>query len=134
MMEAVNNYYKLKEKYGIGKSETWVFAIESLLQILAPFAPHITEELWHQLGHDDTIHIDHWPQWDNKYLQTDVMTIIVQVNGKLRAKLEVPVDSGEEDIKKQALENNNVKIFIGNKKPTKVIYVPGRLVSIVIND
>jgi leucyl-tRNA synthetase len=132
MMEAVNNYYRLKDKYGIGKSESWAFAIESLLQILAPFAPHITEELWQQLGHEDTIHIDHWPQWDNKYLQTDMMTIIVQVNGKLRAKLELSIDTNEAEIKQRALENDNVKLFIGDKKPTKVIYVPGRLVSVVI--
>jgi leucyl-tRNA synthetase len=110
----------------------WTFALESLLQLLAPFAPHITEELWQQLGHNDTIHIDHWPKWDDKYLQTDVMTIIVQVNGKLRAKLEVPKNSSEDEIKKMALENDNVKAFVGNKKPAKVIYVPGRLVSIVI--
>ncbi len=132
MMEAVNNYYKIKEKYKIGKSPAWTFAIESLLQILSPFAPHITEELWQQLGHGDTIHIDHWPKWDNKYLQSDTMTIIAQVNGKLRAKLEISVDMDEESIKQQALENDNVKLFIGDKKPTKVIYVPGRLVSVVI--
>jgi len=132
MMEAVNNYYRLKDKYGIGKSESWTFAIESLLQILAPFAPHITEELWQQLGHEDTIHIDNWPQWDNKYLQTDMMTIIVQVNGKLRAKLELPVDINEAEIKQRALDNDNVKLFIGDKKPTKVIYVLDRLVSVVI--
>ena len=134
MMEAVNGYYKLKEKYVIGKSEAWDFAIESLLQNLSPFAPHITEELWNQIGHDDTIHIDHWPKWDNKYLQTDIVTIIVQVNGKLRAKLEVAKDASEEDIKQLALSNDNVKLFIGNKKPAKVIYVPGRLISIVVND
>ena len=133
MMEAVNSFYKLKEKGLVGKSKTWTFAIESLLQLLAPFAPHITEELWQQLGHSDTIHIDHWPRWDDKYLQSDVMTIIVQVNGKLRAKLEVSKNSSEDDIKNTALENDNVKVFVGNKKPSKVIYVPGRLVSIVID-
>jgi leucyl-tRNA synthetase len=132
MMGAVNSYYKFKEKGQVVKSETWTFALESLLQLLAPFAPHITEELWQQLGHSDTIHIDHWPKWDDKYLQTDVMTIIVQVNGKLRAKLEVPKNSSEDEITKLALENDNVKTFVGDKKPAKVIYVPGRLVSIVI--
>jgi leucyl-tRNA synthetase len=132
MMEAVNGYYKLKEKGLVGKSQTWTFALESLLQLLAPFAPHITEELWQELGHNDTIHIDHWPKWDDKYLQTDVMTIIVQVNGKLRAKLEVQKNLSEDEIKKIALENDNVRSFVGDKKPTKVIYIPGRLVSIVI--
>jgi leucyl-tRNA synthetase len=134
MMEAVNAYYKLKEKNLVAKSESWTFALESLLMLLAPFAPHITEELWQQLGHKDTIHIDYWPMWDDKYLQSDVMTIIVQVNGKLRAKLEVPKNSSEDEITKQALENDNVRAFVGDKKPAKVIYVPGRLVSIVIKD
>lgn len=133
MMEAVNNYFKLKEKYTIGKCEAWDFAIESLLQVLSPFAPHITEELWHQIGHSETIHVDSWPKWDDKYLQTDSITIIVQVNGKLRAKLNVSKDISESEIKKLALSNDNVKLFLGNKEPAKVIYVPGRLVSIVVN-
>jgi leucyl-tRNA synthetase len=133
MMEAVNCYYKLKEKYVIGKSEAWSYAIESLLQVLSPFAPHITEELWSELGHSDTIHVDHWPIWDDKYLITDSITIVVQVNGKLRAKIEIYKDTSEDEIKKLALNNENVVKFIGNKKPTKVIYVPGRLVNIVVN-
>ena len=132
MMEAVNGYFKLKEEYAIGKSEAWKFAIESLLQILSPFAPHITEEIWHQMGNTDTIHVDHWPRWDNKYLQSDNMIIIVQVNGKLRAKLEVSKETNEDDIKSLALSNDNVRVFVGDKKPAKVIYVPGRLVNIVV--
>jgi len=132
MMEAVNSYYKLKTEYPICKSDAWTFAVESLLQILAPFAPHITEELWSQMGNTDSIHIDHWPKWDNKYLQSDMITIVVQVNGKLRAKLEVSADTSEDDIKQQALANSNVQIFMDNKKPTRVVYVPGRLVNIVV--
>jgi len=134
MMEAVNGYYNLKEQYTIGKSEAWTYAIESLLQILSPFAPHITEELWSQLGHKDTIHIDHWPKWDDKYLQTDEITIVVQVNGKLRAKITTSKDASEDEIKQLALNNENVAKFIGDKKLTKVIYVPGRLVNIVISN
>ena len=133
MMEAVNNYFKLKETFVIGKSDAWKFAIESLLQVLSPFAPHITEELWHELGHTDTIHVDQWPMWDNKYLQTDTVIIVVQVNGKVRAKLEVAKDTSEDEIKKLAMENENVKNFVSDKKPAKVIYVPGRLVNIVID-
>lgn len=132
MMESVNNLYKIKDKAGIGKNETWKFALESILQVLSPFAPHITEELWHEIGHSDTIHVDHWPKWEEKYLAVDKMTIVVQVNGKVRAKLEVSTDSSEADIKEQALDNENVKTHIGDKKPSKVIYVPGRLVSVVI--
>ncbi len=132
MMEAVNNYYKLKVQYPVGKSPAWTYAIESLLQILSPFAPHITEELWSQMGHTDTIHVDHWPTWDNQYLQMDTITIVVQVNGKLRAKLNVAADSNEDEVKQLALNDANVKSFTDGKAPTKVIYVPGRLVNIVI--
>ncbi|MET0979985.1 MAG: leucine--tRNA ligase [Candidatus Saccharimonadales bacterium] len=132
MMEAVNSYFKLKEIYPIGKSPAWTFAIESLLQVLSPFAPHITEELWQQLGHESTIHIDTWPKWDDTYLQTSTATIIVQVNGKLRAKLTVPVDTGDDEVKQLALNEPNVAKFLEDKKPTKVIYVPGRLVNIVV--
>lgn len=132
MMEAVNSYYKIKAEQPIGKSAAWTYAVESLLQLLSPFAPHITEELWHQMGNSDTIHVDHWPAWDNKYLQADNMTIVVQVNGKLRAKLEVVADTSEEQIKELALAEGNVQAFMDNKKPTKVIYVPGRLVNIVV--
>jgi leucyl-tRNA synthetase len=132
MMEAVNDYYKIKERSGIGKSAAWSFAVESLLQILAPFAPHITEELWNQLGHSDTVHIDHWPKWDDKYLQNDTVTIVVQVNGKLRAKLDVSKNISQTEIEQLALDNDNVKTFVGDKKPTKIIYVPGRLLNIVV--
>jgi len=132
MMEAVNNYYKLKNAHQIGKCDAWDFAIESLLQILSPFAPHITEELWEQIGHSETIHIDSWPVWDDKYLQTDTITIVVSINGKVRAKLDVANNISEDEAKKLALENKNVQTFIGDKKPTKVIYVPGRLVNIVV--
>ncbi|HMH70518.1 MAG TPA: class I tRNA ligase family protein [Candidatus Saccharimonadales bacterium] len=132
MMEAVNTYFKLKETYSIGKSDAWKFAIESLLQVLAPFAPHITEELWHQLGHDSTIHVDTWPKWDNSYLQTSQVNIMVQVNGKLRAKLIVAKDISEEDAKQLALSDEHVMKFVGDSVPVKVIYVPGRLINIVI--
>ena len=132
MMEAVNQYYKLKSA-GIGKgSEAWQYAIESLLQVLAPFAPHITEELWHQLGYEDSIHVDHWPEWDNSLIQTDTMTIVVQVNGKVRSKLIVDRSIDEEDVKELALAEEAVQRHLEGKQPTKVIYVPGRLVSIAL--
>lgn len=132
MMEAVNNYYKLKESFGIGKSDAWQTALEALLQVLAPFAPHITEELWADLGYADTIHIDHWPKWDDSYLVSDVATIIVQVDGKLRAKLQVTKDATQQEVEQLALHEDNVSKFTGDKKPAKIIYVPGRLINIVI--
>ena len=103
-----------------------------MVALVAPFAPHMSEQLWHDLGHDTSVHRDSWPKWDDTYIQTNEITIIVQVNGKLRAKLSVANDTSEEDVKTQALNEANVVRFLDNKKPTKVIYVPGRLVSIVI--
>ena len=132
MMEMVNGLYKLKESHGIQASETWRFALESLLQILAPFAPHITEELWQELGHADTIHVNHWPKWDEKYLVSDTMTIIVQVNGKLRSKLELPVDTDKDTIEQRALDDEKVRAYLNARGPKKVIYVPGKLVNIVV--
>jgi len=132
MMEAVNAYFKLKEVHSSGKNDAWTFAIESLLQVLAPFAPHMTEELWHQLGHETTIHIDTWPHWNDAYLQKSEMTIIVQVNGKVRAKLGFAKETDAETVKDLALREENVIKFLENKQPAKVIYVPGRLVNIVV--
>lgn len=130
MMEAVNGLYKLKESKSIAHDASWQFTLESLLQVLAPFAPHITEELWHQLGYTDTIHRDHWPQWDEQYLTSDSMTIIVQVNGKLRAKLTLAANMSEIDVRATALAHENVAKFVSGE-PKKVIYIPRKLVNIV---
>ena len=132
MMEMVNGLYKIKESHGIDTSDEWRFALESLIQILAPFAPHITEELWHEMGHDDTVHVGYWPKWDEKYLKSSVMTIIVQVNGKLRAKLELPSDMDKQGVEAAALADENVQKFTNNKPPKKMVYVPGKLVNIVV--
>lgn len=131
LMEYVNELYRIKalDNYS---SDGWKFAIESLLQLLAPFAPHITEELWAELGHNDSIHLSTWPMYDEKYLVQDVITLAVQVNGKVRAEISVPSDASEKDITEQALAQENVQKYLEGRAPKKVIYVPGRLVSIVI--
>jgi leucyl-tRNA synthetase len=131
MMECVNNLYKIKDQDQYD-SNNWLFALESIVQLMAPFAPHAAEELWRDLGHDDTVHIDHWPQLDEQYLVQDTMKLAVQVNGKVRAEIEVPADIGEEDIKATALSQENVQNHVAGKEIKKVIYVKGRLVSVVI--
>jgi leucyl-tRNA synthetase len=131
MMEMVNELYKLKAKSSSAGKE-WRFALESLVQLMAPFAPHIAEELWQQLGHNDSVHIDHWPQWDEALLVENTSTIVVQVNGKVRATIEAPVNISEDDVKKAALEDARIKELTNGKKPTRIIYVPGRLVNIVL--
>ncbi|MGB3023323.1 MAG: class I tRNA ligase family protein [Candidatus Saccharimonadales bacterium] len=128
LMELTNALYKAKP---VSASDDWRFAVESLLQLLAPFAPHVSEELWHQLGHDDSIHVDHWPVWDEQYLTHDTMTLAVQVNGKVRAEISVATDASNDDIESAALAHERVQEYLGGKKPTRVIYVPGRLVNVV---
>lgn len=132
MMETVNALYKLKDAHGIVKSPAWQQMIENLLMVLAPFAPHITEELWHQLGHADTIHVDHWPEWDESLLVADEVTIVVQVNGKVRARLVCEKGADQAAVEALAYANEHVMSFIDNKQPAKVIYVPDRLLNIVV--
>ena len=129
MMEYTNELYKFKVD-GFS-DEVWRTALETLLQLLAPMAPHIAEELWQQFGHDALIHQTMWPTWDDALTHDAVMTIIVQVNGKLRAKLDVSSDTSEDDIKKLAREHENVSKFVTDE-PKKVIYIPKKLVNIVV--
>lgn len=133
LMETVNSLYKLKEMLPMtDHQESWRWAITTLLQLLAPFAPHITEELWEQLGEKASIHTSSWPGYDERYLQRDTLTIVVQVNGKLRAQLEVATDSTQEQVIELALDNAKVQEHIGSKEVRKTIYVPGKLVNFVV--
>jgi len=99
--------------------------------LVAPFAPHIAEELWHLLGHNDTINKDHWPKVDSRYLQENTVTIAVQINGKLRATIEVPIDTDEADITKFAKVQENVAKHLVDE-PKKIIYVAGKLINFVV--
>lgn len=132
LMKLTNDLYDLKTKEKFGDRANWKFALKSLVAMVAPFAPHIAEELWHQLGHDTSVHHDSWPQWDDAYLVSDTITIAVQVNGKLRATLDMPADASEDDIKKAALEADNVVKVLDGKEPFKVIYIPKKLVNVVV--
>ncbi len=130
LMEYTNELYKLKVD---GFSDTvWRDALSALVQLISPFAPHMSEELNKELGSDILVQNTPWPVWDDSLIVDETITIIVQVNGKLRAKLTVAKDITEDEVKSLALAEENVKAFVGNEKPTKVIYVPGRLVNIVV--
>ena len=114
------------------KGESWRLALKWLLKVLAPFAPHMTEELWSQMGFEGSIHVMDWPKYDEAKLAEDTITIVLQVNGKLRAQISAPAGASKEEIEKLALDNERVKEFVGDKKPTRVIVVPGRLVNVVV--
>lgn len=133
MMEAVNGLYVQKTKTPMAQApQAWHWAIETLLQLLAPFAPHVTEELWAQLGHDTSIHTSEWPVYDEQYLASDTMTIVVQINGKVRAQLQVASDATEQTIVGQAKADERVIAHLEGKEIRKTIYVPGKLVSLVV--
>ncbi len=130
MMKATNELYELKAKSGF-VSKNWRFALESLVMLVAPFAPHTAEELWHELGHEDSVNKDNWPVLDKQYLISDTITIVVQVNGKLRAQLELPADVDEATAVEAAKQDDKVKAHLGSE-PKKVIYVAGRLINFVV--
>ena len=104
---------------------------EALLKILAPFAPHLTEELWSELGHKQSIFKEEWPKFDPELIKDETIELVVQVNGKVRETLEVDAGISEEEAKKIAQESANVKKWTEGKKIEKVVFVKGKLVSIV---
>ena len=106
--------------------------LEQLLIVLAPFAPHITEELWHQIGHETTVCDAQWPKYNEDYLKEDNVTYAVSFNGKARFNMEVAADTPREEVERMALENEGSAKWIGDKSIRKIIVVPGKIVNIVI--
>lgn len=114
------------------KEEVGVKDYKKFLQILAPFAPHIAEELWYMLGEKKTVHLSLWPKVDESLLEDKEIKIVVQINGKVRTEIMINVDESEEEIKKQAISNDIVLKFTNGGEVKKVIYVKNRLINIVL--
>ena len=106
-------------------------SIETLVLVLAPFAPFLAEELWERLGKPYSVHQQPWPTYDPAQIEADTVTLIVQVNGKVRDRLEVAPDIEEEAARTQAVASPRVAPLLAGKQPRRVIYVPGRLINIV---
>jgi leucyl-tRNA synthetase len=134
LMEYLNALYE----NGYGEED-----IKILLLLLAPFAPHITEELWsrlagaeneggEKLGEKGSIHNQNWPEFNAQLAKQEMITIPVQINGKLRAQIEVETDTDEEKLQKLALENEKIKLYLGSKKPKKMVVVKNKIVNIVL--
>ncbi len=131
VMELVNAVYSFKsarENPGVMRE-----ALETIVRLLNPFVPHICEDLWARLGHADSIELAGWPDWDEKALAADEITLVVQVNGKVRSKVSVPADADKAALEEAALGEANVQRFIEGKEVRKVIVVPGRLINIVVS-
>ena len=129
LMEFVNELYKMKLE---GFSNDWQFVLEDLLKMLVPFAPHISSELWQQLGNDNFIEKSGWPKWNEELLKTDEIQIIVQVNGKLRGKIKVSVNSEKDEILAIAKAEDNVSKFLQDKEILKEIFIPNKLINFVV--
>jgi leucyl-tRNA synthetase len=132
LMELLNEMIKALDKGAFGSPE-WDEACDIYLRMLAPVTPHIAEELWTEaLGKPYSVHMQTWPIVDEEATVEQQITLIIQVNGKLRDRITVAADISEEDAKATALASGIAQKFIEGKEPRKVIYVPGRLVNIVV--
>ncbi len=107
-------------------------ALETLVLLLSPFAPHLAEELWHTLGHKNTLAYEPWPKFDSALTKETDVEVPVQINGKVRSKITVPADIDEKSLRELALANPRVQDLIAGKQVRKVIVVPGKLVNIVV--
>lgn len=128
IMELVNGIYAYPEEADRG---TLAQAIETVIVLLAPFAPHITEELWRNIGHTDSVHAQPWPTYDESALVLAEVEIAVQINGKVRHKAVVPADADKEAIEAQVMAEEKVRQLVDGKTVRKVIVIPGKLVNIV---
>ena len=129
LMEFTNHLARAWDE-GAVDSETWNESIRALLLMLAPTAPHLAEELWAARGCEYSIHNQPFPTWDESLAAEEEVTLVVQVNGKVRDRVTVSAAITEDEAKEVALSSERIRAFMKNG-PRKVVYVPGRLVNIV---
>jgi leucyl-tRNA synthetase len=131
LMEFTNFLGKVKDA-GVVPASLWAESIKTLLLLLAPAAPHLAEELWQRTGNDYSIHNQSWPRWDKELAKDEEITLVIQINGKLRDRVTVPVSISEAESRNLATERPKVQAHLEGKQILNIIYVPGRLVNIVV--
>ncbi|PAB60863.1 leucine--tRNA ligase [Anaeromicrobium sediminis] len=131
-MELINEVYKYKDLDGEKNEKLLKEALETIVVLLAPFAPHMTEELWSILGNETSVHEASWPTYDKNAIIKDEVEIVVQVNGKVRDKIVVAANMSKEDMEKEAMSNEKIAGLIAEKNIIKVIAIPKKLVNIVV--
>ena len=132
IMELVNAMHAYRDAPATVHPALLRETVEALLRLLAPFAPHIAEEIWQQLERSGSIHQQAWPKWDAEAIKTDSVEIVVQINGKVRDKLTVPSELSSAELEKVALQQEKVQQLVAGKTVVKVIAVPNKLVNIVV--
>ena len=130
VMELVNEMYKYKD--GEVNEKLFSTAIRNIVILLAPFVPHITEELWQDLGYEGSVYDQSWPSYNEKELRKDEVEIVIQINGKNKEKINIPGDATREDMLEIAATNEIIKELTTGKNVIKTIAVPGRLINIVV--
>ena len=131
-VNAIYDYTAKKTQYSDEDKNVLSFALVTLLKLMAPTTVHLTEEIYHQIGGKGSIHETRWPEFEEKLAKTSAITLVVQVNGKVKDKIEVDSESTKEELEKHALESEKVKQAAEGKTIVKTIVVPGRLVNIVV--
>jgi leucyl-tRNA synthetase len=131
LMELVNQAYRYRTVGG-GNPDVMHELIEALLKMLAPMAPYITEEQWHRLGHEVSIHHESWPEYDEALAAEEQVTMVVQVNGKVRDTIDVPPDIDEAKMRELALASPKIQTYLDGNEPRKVIAKPPKLINLVV--
>jgi len=131
LMELTNTMLEVKDA-GAASGPAWAEAQDCLLRLMAPITPHIAEELWARSGKPYSVHLQPWPQADEEAAREDEITLVVQVNGKLRDRITVPAGLSEAETKERALTSDAVRKQLGGKQPRQVIVVKGKLVNVVV--
>lgn len=132
VMELVNAMYQFKEKHNEIEANFGIELVRNLILLMAPFTPHITEELWHGFGFEGSVHQQLWPVHEESALVVDEVEIAIQVNGKLRDKMTVAINMDKKELEEQALALPRVAEFIEGKKIAKIITIPNKIVNIVV--
>jgi leucyl-tRNA synthetase len=130
MMELTNALGSARDD-GLAGTDAYAEAVDTLLLLLAPMAPHISEELWSRRGRPYSIHQQPWPAFDAALIVSDMIELPVQVDGKLRDRLSVAPDTAPEEIERLALASERVQAYLKGRAPRKVVQIPGRLVNVV---
>ena len=131
LMEFTNYLGKVREERLVA-SAAWQEAIDTLLLLFAPTVPHIAEELWARTGHPYSIHNQTFPVWDEELAAEEEFNLVIQVNGKLRDRVRVPVSIADQEAQELALGRERVRRYVEGRQVTRIIYVPRRLVNIVV--
>ena len=130
--ELMKFYNAISQNFKYVSSNLKKIVLKNFCILLAPFSPHISEELFHLLGSKDSVHLQNWPNYDSKAIILNSYELVIQINGKVRDKINISTDSSEDIIKQKTLESPTVIKWIDNKEIRKIIIVKGKIINIVI--